>query len=194
MTEVADPDHGCNPETLAWLDACCEVGRWPGVLGFLLWRVKATSPEWCFRGSLLHLWRDIDARHPHWIEQDDFVAAWSELAHASLVYSVRGGGWSCAVVSAPGPSLAPVPDSGVYFVREGTSGPIKIGCSKSITKRISYLQVGASEPLVLLAVFVGGREEERSLHARFAACRVRGEWFDAEPVMAWLAAYQEASS
>jgi hypothetical protein len=75
MTSVAAPDHLCNPQALEWLDACCQAGRWPGVLGFLLWRIGAADPDWCHRGPLLELWREIEARYPDWFEAEP-VLAW----------------------------------------------------------------------------------------------------------------------
>lgn len=69
----------------------------------------------------------------------------------------------------------------VYFVRHGETGPIKIGhTAGNPHSRISTLQTGAPEELLLLVAVPGGAAEEAMLHERFAALRVRGEWFRAE--------------
>ena len=69
----------------------------------------------------------------------------------------------------------------VYFVQMGVGGPIKIGKALNVQRRIGVLQVGFPIPLTLLAVCDGGVAREREYHARFAAARLRGEWFDPVP-------------
>lgn len=69
------------------------------------------------------------------------------------------------------------PISGVYFIRRGDSGPVKIGFSANVRKRIRSLQTGSAEPLKLLAVAEGGEQTERFLHEQFARHRLEGEWF-----------------
>lgn len=44
--------------------------------------------------------------------------------------------------------------------------------------RISNLQVGCPQDLILLSVIDGGRDVESLLHDRFSDSRIRGEWFD----------------
>lgn len=65
----------------------------------------------------------------------------------------------------------------VYFVQQGDSGAIKIGCSKDPTKRLATLQCGHSEHLRMLTCAPGTQQQERALHDRFAHLRVSGEWF-----------------
>jgi hypothetical protein len=65
----------------------------------------------------------------------------------------------------------------VYFIQAGVGGPIKIGCSADAASRLATLQVGNPEALRLLATAPGGFAEEATLHARFAAHRLTGEWF-----------------
>lgn len=65
----------------------------------------------------------------------------------------------------------------VYFIQAGEDGPVKIGVAKNPEKRLPALQVNCVAKLRPLGVVNGDRETERSLHARFAASRVRGEWF-----------------
>lgn len=69
------------------------------------------------------------------------------------------------------------PISGVYFIRRGESGPVKIGFSANVRKRVRSLQTGSAEPLKLLAVAEGGEQTERFLHEQFARHRLEGEWF-----------------
>lgn len=64
----------------------------------------------------------------------------------------------------------------VYFIMS-QSGDIKIGRSNSPFKRLATIQVGHAEHLTLMAVVLGGAELEREYHERFAAHRIKGEWF-----------------
>jgi hypothetical protein len=73
-----------------------------------------------------------------------------------------------------------VPRSGwVYFLHDPSTSRIKIGFSANVEKRMRSLQTGSSSALVLLGKMVGTDEDERSLHQRFQAHRVGGEWFHA---------------
>ena len=84
----------------------------------------------------------------------------------------EGFGWGEADTSSTDPRpLA------VYFIQAGVGGPIKIGCSADAASRLATLQVGNPEALRLLATAPGGFAEEATLHARFAAHRLTGEWF-----------------
>lgn len=69
--------------------------------------------------------------------------------------------------------------SGVYFVQAGHWGPIKIGFSDDVDKRIASLQTGNPEVLRLLLVVPGTMATEAKLHEQFASSRIRqsGEWF-----------------
>jgi hypothetical protein len=69
----------------------------------------------------------------------------------------------------------------VYFIRAAKTGAIKIGFSKiDPACRLKQIQVSTPEPLELLAHIAGGPRKERALHRRFAALRIRGEWFRPE--------------
>lgn len=75
----------------------------------------------------------------------------------------------------------------VYFVSDGEH--IKIGYSTAPKIRVADLQVSSGRELVLLGTISGGLDTERRLHARFAHCRVRGEWFSPTPELtAFIAA------
>lgn len=73
----------------------------------------------------------------------------------------------------------------IYFVQLGTDGPIKIGyAATSVTRRLASLQSAQPHRLRLLKRTDGSMQDERALHAKFAAFRLRGEWF--EPVAVLL--------
>jgi hypothetical protein len=67
-------------------------------------------------------------------------------------------------------------NSFVYFMG-GDDGYVKIGFSNNPHKRLRGVQIGSASPVRLLAMLRGDRNDEDSLHKRFAAYRVRGEWF-----------------
>jgi hypothetical protein len=69
----------------------------------------------------------------------------------------------------------------VYFVQRGDDGPVKIGLAKDVVKRLDHLISACPDSLTLRAVLPGNADLERMLHSRFAADRIRGEWFRASP-------------
>lgn len=70
----------------------------------------------------------------------------------------------------------------VYFLRAGDF--IKIGkATGTPDSRISQLKTGCPFPIEVAATMIGGYDEERSLHKRFAAIRAHGEWFHAAPAL-----------
>jgi hypothetical protein len=69
------------------------------------------------------------------------------------------------------------PMSQVYFIQIGQSGPIKIGISSNVGQRFTDLSVACPWDLRLLCTKYGTEKDERRLHQRFAADRMRGEWF-----------------
>ena len=82
-------------------------------------------------------------------------------------------------------------DGFVYFAQSETGGPIKIGWTTHPEVRLARLQVGNPERLVLIAlILVRERAIEPALHKKFAAHRIRGEWFHPHPdvleVVEWL--------
>lgn len=76
--------------------------------------------------------------------------------------------------------------SWVYFMQAGPRRTVKIGISRDPLMRASRLQTGTPEEYRILAVMPGGKAEEAEMHARFAAHRVRGEWFKRTPEMTAL--------
>lgn len=76
---------------------------------------------------------------------------------------------------------------GVYVVEAPGTGDIKIGIARDVGQRIAELQRHYSRPLRLLLVLQGGVTLERSLLARFSDCRLKGEWFRADPELGlWI--------
>lgn len=71
---------------------------------------------------------------------------------------------------------APRSEGFIYFVR-AENGLIKIGWAKNPKRRFSSLCSGSPVALELLAFRPGSLDDEAARHARFAADRVRGEWF-----------------
>lgn len=69
----------------------------------------------------------------------------------------------------------------IYFIQAGEDGPIKIGCSDHLQSRMRNLQSYHYQELNLLGTMPGNVDTERKLHLRFAADRVRGEWFQPIP-------------
>lgn len=84
------------------------------------------------------------------------------------------------------------PEMVVYFVRAGNKGPVKIGTSAVLSKRLSALRHPLIDNLKLLATVDGGRGKERELHKRFKRYHLKGEWFKFEGELAkFVAKLQE---
>ena len=66
----------------------------------------------------------------------------------------------------------------IYFIQGNITKKIKIGVSENAEKRIKDLRAASPDELILLGYAVGNSEEERTLHQRFDAYRLHGEWFD----------------
>src|SRR5581483_10346318 len=82
----------------------------------------------------------------------------------------------------------------IYFIRDVHSGLVKIGASKKPWKRLQSLQTGAAGLLEMAVVIDGEDADEHALHARFAAERVRGEWFRADGLLGAFIRELERSS
>ena len=67
------------------------------------------------------------------------------------------------------------PPSQVYFIRCGEA--VKIGISVKPYERIANLSSANHQKMELLATMDGSRKEEKAMHAKFAAYRIKGEWF-----------------
>jgi hypothetical protein len=66
----------------------------------------------------------------------------------------------------------------VYFLQQEEEGPVKIGYTGNIMKRLETYQTYTHKRVRLLAVARGwGRIEEQALHTHFAENRLEREWF-----------------
>lgn len=72
----------------------------------------------------------------------------------------------------------------VYFIANKRRGLIKIGTSEDPRKRLGALSNGGIDVLHLVAVIPGDERYESTLHDRFAAHNVAGEWFKHEGELA----------
>lgn len=64
----------------------------------------------------------------------------------------------------------------IYFVQAIDGGPIKIGYTGNVRKRLSGLRSSNPTYLILLGVMDGDREMEKHLHGKFK--KIQGEWFE----------------
>lgn len=65
----------------------------------------------------------------------------------------------------------------VYFIQCGDSGPVKIGQTRNVLKRLAELQSSHHETLVVRCALPLVDGLEAHLHRSFEAQRIRGEWF-----------------
>lgn len=68
----------------------------------------------------------------------------------------------------------------VYFIRQGSDGPIKIGHTKykKAIGRLSELQTGNPYTLEIIHEIHGDKDLEKEIHNLFSEHRMRGEWFE----------------
>ena len=67
----------------------------------------------------------------------------------------------------------------IYFIQFGDGGPIKIGITNSVERRLKNLQSASPIKLNLLGTIKnGGTQLEEKLHIRFNRSRINGEWFN----------------
>lgn len=72
-------------------------------------------------------------------------------------------------------------DGFVYFVQAGENGPVKIGWSQDVARRMAELQTANANRLTLIGFLRGRMEREAATHALFAHLRLEGEWFRDTP-------------
>jgi hypothetical protein len=79
----------------------------------------------------------------------------------------------------------------IYVAQALPSGNLKIGRATDVRHRLVGIQVGTWEEVALLvAVSASAVEPEAELHARFAAHRIRGEWYRPAPeLLEWVAVH-----
>jgi hypothetical protein len=66
----------------------------------------------------------------------------------------------------------------VYVIGAPGSSVVKIGRSSNLAKRLSVIQTGSHDKVVVRWTTPGGRQLERALHEEFQLFRKHGEWFD----------------
>lgn len=72
----------------------------------------------------------------------------------------------------------------IYFIRSvGGHGPIKIGETGDIGRRLAALSACSPYPLEVVAMLPGHPATEAALHRLFAAAHSHGEWFNPEPAV-----------
>lgn len=79
----------------------------------------------------------------------------------------------------------------VYFLQQGEGGPVKVGVTDNVVRRVKELEAQRGARLTLLATMPGTRDLEQAIHRALAAHRIEGEWFRPVAdvvVMAMLAA------
>jgi hypothetical protein len=66
----------------------------------------------------------------------------------------------------------------VYFIQAVKGGPIKIGVTRNVRRRLAIIQANSPVPLQVIGVIPGaGIETESALHAHFGYLRLHNEWF-----------------
>ncbi len=65
----------------------------------------------------------------------------------------------------------------VYFIQQGTMGPVKVGFSENLSNRLSSLQTGNPYELRVLLSHPGDEALEHTIHAHLHKHRLQGEWF-----------------
>ena len=73
----------------------------------------------------------------------------------------------------------------IYFIRQNSNGPVKIGVSVNPERRLLSMQTINPDPLHIMKVVNGSYAMEALLHEKFSDARINGEWF--EPTEALLA-------
>jgi hypothetical protein len=68
-----------------------------------------------------------------------------------------------------------------YAIENPFRAAVKLGYSTNPLVRFGTVDGNNYDPVFLRVVWEGGSETEKELHARFAACRRRKEWFDLTP-------------
>lgn len=74
-------------------------------------------------------------------------------------------------------------DTRVYFIRNATSGHVKVGWSADPDRRLAQLQTASHDHLEVIASIPGGPETEHRIHRLLEPYRVSGEWFRGEDMV-----------
>lgn len=65
----------------------------------------------------------------------------------------------------------------IYFAQAGRAGPIKIGSTRDLAKRMAAFAVDNHEVVALLCSVEGDQPLEKRIHRLLRPHRVKGEWF-----------------
>lgn len=136
-----------------------------------LWSLTTTSPEIAEVGD--NILKEASGREAQVSLRVAQILAWMESEYVKTRVFAHFGEVIDVPYRAPRPLRSPL-DS-VYYVQR-TDGLIKIGYTSQLRNRMSALRAEFG-PLTQLAVHAGGYKAEQSMHRKFAAHRVRGEWF-----------------
>lgn len=81
----------------------------------------------------------------------------------------------------------------VYFMRAGEA--VKIGYSSDPLGRAHSIQTGSAIEITEIVAVRGTKDDERTLHRRWKAYRLHGEWFRADPaVLALMERYRQRAA
>ncbi len=82
----------------------------------------------------------------------------------------------------------------IYFVRrEDGTGPVKIGCTSDLSRRLEVLSSRRQEALTLLASAPATFGDEKRVHQMLASDQVYGEWFTLSDTVAAVIAEVSAT-
>lgn len=82
----------------------------------------------------------------------------------------------------------------IYFIRSTHGGPVKIGRTRNLERRLGALQCGIADPVVVMRTVPGFAKVERWFHKHFAAHQVSREWFTFHPDMMHIECPAELAS
>lgn len=60
----------------------------------------------------------------------------------------------------------------IYFVQSVDGGPVKVGTTRNLDRRLKELEARYRRPLSVLATMPGGRKEELQIHRQFSRLRL----------------------
>lgn len=90
---------------------------------------------------------------------------------------------------------SPLPSSQahLYLIQGVDGGPVKIGRSSDVVKRLLAVRAVEKRPLRLVSVIPNRGPLEPEVHARFIRHQRRGEWFDPAPeIFEWFRGAERA--
>lgn len=149
-------------------------GRTEGSICFAIWREKETLIEhrnnkefWKVFGEAVNKWSwsKDDPRWQDYKKKKDAQRKAKELQEKRTF-------------------TKPVNDESpgfIYFIQGECGGPIKIGYTTDLLKRLKTLQTGYPDLLEVLLAFPGKPEYEKAIHKQFEEYRLNGEWFKSCP-------------